>query len=424
MREQPVTCELQGFPTNTRSRAGKSDVDDPLRRPIVGFTQNVWSEQWTSRGRILSGLADRKWPTLYSSGARTIWDLRNGALGTSAWRHTIRNDGNLRVDIPGRLLLRWPTVPLFDRIALATHGRHLRRGATGWSRCPSIALLFHPAFYPYVDHIEPRLLVYYACDAYRLMPGWTDELERHESDLLDRADLVLAYSQGMLDLMPGDTARRGVVLPTGVDIESFSKVALAPAPPDLQRIPHPRLGYVGRINQKLDFALILQMAEQRPNWHWVFVGNVGAEPNGRFAADAEAETLWSRCRALPNVHVLGNKPHDDVPLYLTNMDVNLMCYRTHGTGWWSEIFPLKSMEYLAAGKPVVCAPVKSMLGYSDNIAIASTVREWIDAIEHALSSGGRGTPLSRRAVALANTWDHRIDLLQHLLLQALQATSR
>jgi len=142
VREQPVTCELQGFPTNTRSRAGKSDVDDPLRRPIVGFTQNVWSEQWTSRGRILSGLADRKWPTLYSSGARTIWDLRNGALGTSAWRHTIRNDGNLRVDIPGRLLLRWPTVPLFDRIALATHGRHLRRGATGWSRCPSIALLF------------------------------------------------------------------------------------------------------------------------------------------------------------------------------------------------------------------------------------------------------------------------------------------
>jgi glycosyltransferase involved in cell wall biosynthesis len=118
------------------------------------------------------------------------------------------------------------------------------------------------------------------------------------------------------------------------------------------------------------------------------------------------------------------KRHDDVPPYLLNMDVNVMCYRTHGTGWWSEIFPLKSMEYLAAGKPIVSAPVKSMLRFHDNLAVATTVSEWLDAIEHALVMGGVGTAASRRELARANTWDHKIDCLQGWILDLLENTSR
>jgi teichuronic acid biosynthesis glycosyltransferase TuaH len=101
------------------------------------------------------------------------------------------------------------------------------------------------------------------------------------------------------------------------------------------------------------------------------------------------------------------------------MDVNVMCYRTDRIGWWSEIFPLKSMEYLAAGKPVVSSPVKSMLAFADNLAIAATPQQWVRAIEHALDAGGVGTSATRRAIARANTWDQKIERLEQRLLNAL-----
>ena len=395
--------------------AKASDLNDSRRPTIIGFTPNQWSDVWTSRRRILTGLADRNWPTLYSSGALNVWDIGDAGWKGQPWLRSVVQQGKLRVDLPGRLIVRWPTVRFYDYLALSTHGTHLKRNAGA----RSIALLFHPMFWPYVRHLEPRLLVYYACDAYRLIPGWTDELERHERELVARADLIIAYSQGMLDCMPADGGSRGEVLSTGVDMAPFEQSAMAGLPPDLARIPRPRIGYVGRINQKLDYELVYEVASRRPQWNWVFIGAVGAHADGRFAADCEAERSWSRCRNLPNIHVLGTKSHAEVPAYLLNMDVNVMCYRTDRIGWWSEIFPLKSMEYLAAGKPVVSSPVKSMLAFADNLAIAATPQQWVRAIEHALDAGGVGTSAMRRAIARANTWDQKIHRLEQRLLNAL-----
>jgi glycosyltransferase involved in cell wall biosynthesis len=117
------------------------------------------------------------------------------------------------------------------------------------------------------------------------------------------------------------------------------------------------------------------------------------------------------------------KPHEDIPRYLRHMDVNVMCYRTDRRGWWSEIFPLKSFEYLAAGRPIVSAPVKTMTAFAGDMAIASTPEEWIEAIGHALSAGGVGTVRSRRQRARENTWDHRIDRLHGWMLEALARRS-
>ena len=380
---------------------------------IIGFTPNDYAD-WTSRRRILAGLADRQWPTVYSSGARTIWDRREESGPRRGWRHRMERHGNLRVDVASRLLVRWPTVALCDQVALAAHAKHLASAFD--ARSCAIALLFHPAYWPYVSHLKPRHVVYYAFDAFRLTPGWDTTLERLQRDLVDRADLVIAYSQGMLDCMPS-TAQRAIVLPPGVDVAPFEAAAFASIPADLARIPKPRIGYLGRINQKLDFHMVYDIAKRRPRWHWVFVGSIGANAKGAFAADRDAEAAWSRCCALPNVHVLGAKPHAQIAPYLLHMDVNAMCYRTDGNGWWSEIFPLKSMEYLAAGRPIVSAPVKSIRAFAGSMAFASTAEDWVRAIEQALDHGGVGTVQSRRDAACANTWDDRIDALQEALLR-------
>jgi glycosyltransferase involved in cell wall biosynthesis len=411
---QPPRCNA----ARPRSAVRCATVDTS-RAPIIGFTPNTWAAGWSSRRRILQGLAERGWPTLYSSGPMTVWDIGMPGWREQPWLPAVAHCGHLRVDVPGRLLVSWPTKPFYERLALRAHARHLRRSC-GAPAGNHVALLFHPRFWPQVHHLEPRFVVYYTYDAHRLAPGWTSELAHHEAQLVERADLIVAYSQGMLDCLPGSGPQRGFVLPTGVDMAPFERADAQACPADLERIPRPRLGYVGRVNQKLDYALVLDVARRRPRWHWVFVGAVGASADGRFATDRNAEALWMQCRALPNVHVFGSRPHADVPRYLMNMDVNVMCYRTQGHGWWSEIFPLKSMEYLAAGKPIVSTPVKSIQRFGDTLAIAATANEWIAAIEHAVAAGGIGTAQSRRDVARANTWDQRIDRLHGLIVESLQ----
>ncbi len=387
------------------------------RSPLIAFTPNSWGNGWGSRQRILKGLADRGWPAIYSTGTWTVWDIGSPQWYEAPWFHGSTFEGKVQIDRPGKLGARWPTKPWFDHLALSRHAEHLISQVAGGNNRKSIALLFHPLFFPYLKYLQPSRVIYYAYDAHSLSPDWTEALTRSEEELVERADLVMAFSEGMLERMPAGAMEKGRVLSTGVDMHLFDQALGEGIPRDLASIPSPRIGYTGRINQKLDFALVLEIARQRPEWQWVFIGPVGAKAYGQFAADPESESLWQQCLRLPNVHWLGQKTHEEVPLYLTHLDVNVMCYRTTQEGWWSTIFPLKSMEYLAAGQPIVSAPVQSMRAFQDCLAMVSNAKEWIEAIEMALSYGGVGTRESRRSVARNNGWDDRIDRLEHWILE-------
>ena len=138
------------------------------------------------------------------------------------------------------------------------------------------------------------------------------------------------------------------------------------------------------------------------------------------AANAEGEAYavagWEMCRQLPNIHFLGEKHYTELPAYMSHMDVNTMCYRSTGEGWWKDIYPLKMHEYLASGKPVVSAALQSVQPFSHVIDIAQTTEEWGAALKLALS-GGVGTVEERREVAEENSWDRRVNQLDGWLLE-------
>ena len=151
----------------------------------------------------------------------------------------------------------------------------------------------------------------------------------------------------------------------------------------------------------------------RPDWHWVLLGEsyLQTEP------DAGWMNAWNAFRALPNVHYLGSRRLDEVASYAANMDVNTICYRTGGAGWWSFGSPNKLHESLALGKPLVATPLETIRPFAHAVHLADTAEEWIAAIRHAVDAGGIGTSDQRRAVAWQNTWDRRVDLLEGWLFE-------
>src|SRR5690606_18552149 len=120
----------------------------------------------------------------------------------------------------------------------------------------------------------------------------------------------------------------------------------------------------------MDFALIDRVARTNPNASLVLVGPVGE--------DAPLFTA-------PNVHVLGRRPYQSLPAYVQAFDVGLIPYVLNAHS--IAVDPLKLLEYLAAGVPVVSTDLPEVRKYADVVVIGSTHEAFESAVGRALAGG-------------------------------------
>lgn len=259
-----------------------------------------------------------------------------------------------------------------------------------------------------VGTLGERLSVYHCFDEVQGEPY----LARHGPDLEDilfaRCDVVFASSR---KLAQDRQARRPDILyvPNGVDFASFHQ-AMDPrldVPPEIRAIPFPRIGYLGNLESRVDYALIERVALARPDWSFVLVG--------------PSEGFWREKLAilskLANVYVLGKRPPDAAPAILKGFDAAIIPFvRSPQT---EAIYPLKLNEYLAAGKPVVMTPFASLREFEDLAWVASGAGDFIAALEEALRPTDEETLRRRWRVAQENDWAGRATVIGQVLAQRL-----
>jgi UDP-galactopyranose mutase len=251
--------------------------------------------------------------------------------------------------------------------------------------------------------LEPLAVVFDCMDELSAFAFAPAELREAECALLNRADLVFT---GGWSLYEAKRARhpRVSLFPSSVDVPHFAR-ARQPInePDDQQLIRHPRVGYVGVIDERMDLALIDGVARARPDWQLVMIGPV---------VKIDPESL----PRLPNIHYLGQRPYDELPAYLAGWDVALMPFaRNDATRF---ISPTKTPEYLAAGRPVVATSIRDVVtpyGELGLVHIADDVDTFVQAIETA-----RRSPLAdhlQRADAYlaGRSWDRTWDQMRALL---------
>ena len=249
--------------------------------------------------------------------------------------------------------------------------------ALGWSR-----------------HLRPLATVYDCMDelsAFKFAPA---ELREREAELFRRADLVFTGGHSLYEAKRG-RAPHVYAFPSGIDREHFGRARDIDADPEDQaNIPHPRLGFFGVVDERLDLELLGALADERPDWHYVIIGPV---------VKIDPETLPRR----ENIHYLGGKSYKELPSYLAGWDVaTLLFARNEHTRY---ISPTKTPEYLAAGKPVVSTSIRDVVrpyGETGLVRIADEPREFAAAAEELMREGISAEWLSRVDAFLAqNTWD-------------------
>jgi glycosyltransferase involved in cell wall biosynthesis len=259
-----------------------------------------------------------------------------------------------------------------------------------------------------VGKLGEQAVVYQVSDKYEAnqMDHSTsaDVIRSMHVDLLSRADLIYYSGRKLYDealTSHSETASKSRLLEQAVDFEHFARAtaeAGVQPPEDIARIPGPRLGYFGAMESWLmDQNLIRYVADRRPAWHWVLIG-LRAAP-----LDIEA---------LPNVHYLGSRPYDQVPLYASAFDVCVLPWVTDNVfvNYGSAI---KVREYLATGKPVVITPLYEYEHLDGILRIARSADDFIEKVEDALRRDCLEQRVARQAAVIGATWDARAEAVSN-----------
>jgi teichuronic acid biosynthesis glycosyltransferase TuaH len=252
------------------------------------------------------------------------------------------------------------------------------------------------------EYLKPRQYIYLDRDYTVGMDYWRRHGQPLEPALMRKADAVLCNS---LDFTA--RARRynpnSFYIGNGFDATQFSGRHEAPAPADLAAIPGPRIGYVGAlITLRLDLNLLLELARARPAWSFVLVG---------WEDEAFAQ---SALHSLPNVFFLGRKHTKDVPNYMLHFDV---CINPQVLNDITRSnFPLKILEYLALGKPVVATTTNTMTEvFSHDTYLATNTAEFLSQLEQALAEDSPQLAQKRIAFAEQFSWKKVVEsIIQHL----------
>jgi UDP-galactopyranose mutase len=221
-------------------------------------------------------------------------------------------------------------------------------------------------------HLKPALTVYDCMDELSLFKGAPAKLHDLEKELIARADLIFTGGQTLYE-----GKRNGhdnvYLFPSSIDAPHFEQARKRQADPaDQVDIPHPRLGFFGVIDERMDLELVGEIARRKPEWQLIMLGPV---------VKIDQESLPK----LPNVHYLGMKTYDQLPGYLAGWDVALLPFALNDSTRF--ISPTKIPEYLAGGKPVVSTPIRDVInpyGQQNLVSIASDAGEFISAIENIL----------------------------------------
>ena len=277
---------------------------------------------------------------------------------------------------------------------------------------------YTPQALPLKAAFGPDFVVFDVMDELSMFAHAPASLKAREKELLETADVVIAggpsLARAKQKIRP-DT----LSLPSSVDAEHYSPQRAKDAEEashyedDLEHdIPHPRIGFFGVIDERLDIDLVAAIADANPKWHVVMVGPV---------VKIDPAILPQR----GNIHWLGSQPYSLLPQIVQGWDVCILPFALNDATKF--ISPTKTLEYMAAEKPIVSTAIHDVIElYGSVVKIGVTHQEFIDEIEAFLVEDP--VPAAARVVlgkelVKAHSWDETAEKVHDAIEAAIAKKS-
>ncbi len=266
---------------------------------------------------------------------------------------------------------------------------------------PLVMVAAYPHYEVLADLIKPDRLIYYNMDDYTLYwPHRAEQIARLEESIVARADLSIVCA----NLRAEELSRR---VPSAADriwhcphgapasaIPAAPQSRPAPAPSDMADCPRPFLGFVGSLEDRLDWGLLDRLAAEFATGTVVLIGR-----------PPEGEGPWKALRERENVRFLGWRDQNEIGRYNACFDVCLIPYRVDHP-FNRACCPTKIMDYMATTRPVVTTPLPECRLYGDLFHVAEGADAFVTAVRAIVESGSDdGWARARWEHTHAHTWE-------------------
>lgn len=266
-----------------------------------------------------------------------------------------------------------------------------------------------PMALPFSKSLNPKMVVYDCMDELSHFKGAHPDMIRNESALLKIADVVFTGGQYLYEYKK-DKHNNIYPFPSSIDQAHFESGLRCEDPADQANIPHPRAGFFGVIDERLDIELLDGLAQKLPEINFVMIGPV---------VKIDPSVLPSH----PNIYYLGPKNYSDLPAYLGNWDIALLPFARNDSTRF--ISPTKTPEYLCCQKPVVSTSIRDVVvpyGEMGLVLIADTVNDFAQSIKKATTMIGDNSWKKKvKQILKANSWDLTWQGMKKIIMTTLDA---
>jgi len=259
---------------------------------------------------------------------------------------------------------------------------------------PGTAWFYSAAFVPALCEFDFHTIIYDCMDELTLFKHADSSLVLQEKRLLLAADIVFTGGKSLYE------AKRKLhpnvyCFPSSVDARHFEKALNGIAvPDDIKNIFGPVVGYYGVIDERIDLDLIRDTASINPEVQFVLIGPT-AKISDHDLPRAE------------NIHYLGMKSYNELPGYLKRFDIAMMPFAINDATKF--ISPTKTLEYMAAGKPVISTRIEDVVkDYSENIDLIEGAADFSEKIQHILFAGTRNMSARYAHILKKTSWSNTV----------------
>jgi hypothetical protein len=360
-------------------------------------------------GRIALAVADANWFTT----ANLFGEVSRDGVSTlllscldyrNAWRRGQRPwswGGPLRPTGPRHwrreLVLPSGWMKRFPRLGMRPIARAVRGWRRGLGAGSPLALVMTYPYYLYLrDQVRPERSVYFNLDDYTLFwPSQAEEVRALERRAVLESDLTVCVSRLRAEELRAavpEAAGRIRHLPHGAPSAMVAETPWhrpAPPPDDMAGLPRPLLGYVGSLEDRVDWPLLTRLADEFPQASVVLIGRPPLPGSEGWADD------YRRCVSRPNVHVLGWRPQEALAGYFRAFDVNLIPYLVdHPFNRMSS--PTKIMDVMGSGRPLVSTDLPECRLYTHLFDVAADADSFVAAVRAIVDGGSDDDRASAR----------------------------
>jgi len=275
-----------------------------------------------------------------------------------------------------------------------------------------ILMLPHPAQEYVIGMLNEQAFCYDVYDEYSESMVVSSKIRKlvkdEEIKILKKADIVFTSAQHLSEnkkLINQNTH----FVPNAADVKFFMKTREpdTTVPSDMQKIPEPRIGLIGNINDIVDMDLLVYLAEQKPEWSIILIGNINGSS---WFLNSQS---FLRCKEISNIYLMGFRNYETLPSYQKGLNVCLLPYLINK--YTLNVYPSKVHQYLAGGKPVVSTDLPEMRPLEDIIHISNSYEEFLRLCDESLHLTLPDIVEKRIAVAKENSIEARAKIKIELL---------